>query len=77
MQSISPVTQKGQVTIPAEMRKKFSIEEYGKVRLVAADDHIKVYPTEDILDLAGFVKPKKKKSVLKAREEMERNYKRF
>ena len=76
MQSISTVTQKGQITLPIEMRKRFSIEKYGKVRLEAVRDHIKIYPVEDILDLAGFLKPKNKKPVLKAREAMEKSYER-
>lgn len=76
MQSISPVTQKGQVTIPVKMRKKLVIGQYGKVRLVAEKDHIKIYPTKDILDLAGTFIPKKMKPILKAREAMERSYKR-
>jgi len=74
---LSPVTQKGQVTIPVFLRKRYGVEPYGKVRLEPGDGYIKLIPTEDILDLAGKFKPKKMKSVLKAREEMERSYKRF
>ncbi len=76
MQNVSPVTQKGQITIPVDMRRKYAIAQYSKVRLVAEKDHIKVYPTEDILDLAGFITPQKNKTVLKAREAMEKTYKR-
>jgi len=41
------------------------------------EDYIKITPAKDILDLAGKYKPIKKKPVLKAREEMERFYRRF
>lgn len=77
MQSISTVTQKGQITIPVGMRKRFAIQAYKKVLLVQAEDHIKIYPTKDMIDFAGFIKTNRRKSVLKAREEMEKRYDRF
>ena len=78
MQIITTVTQKGQVTLPKKMREILGINEYDKVFVEADKDHIKIKPTEDILDLAGKYKKKmKKKPILKAREQMEKNYKRF
>lgn len=71
------VTQKGQITIPLELRNKLGFQKYGKVKLEAAADHVKVYPQEDILDLAGNHKARKGKNALKAREEMDKGYKRF
>jgi AbrB family looped-hinge helix DNA binding protein len=71
------VTQKGQVTIPVFLREEIGLRLYGKVRLEPGDGHVKIYPQEDILDLAGKFKTGKGKSALKAREVMEKNYKRF
>jgi len=70
------ITQKGQITIPKKFREKFNIKPYSKLHLETARDHIKITPVVDILDLAGKYKPIKKKSVLRAREEMERAYRR-
>lgn len=74
---LSPVTQKGQITIPHLLRVQYGVEPYRKVRLVPGNGHIKLIPTEDILDLAGKWKSPKGKNALKAREEMAKNYKRF
>lgn len=76
MQILTTLTQKGQLTIPKKMREKYSLKEYDKIFLEEADDHIKIKPTKDILNLAGKIKPKKKTSTLKARAEMEKNYQR-
>ncbi len=74
---ISPVTQKGQVTIPAALRAQFGVEPYGKVKIEPGDGYIKISPTEDILDLAGKWKAPKGRNALKARAWMEKNYKRI
>ncbi len=76
MQVITTLTQKGQLTIPKRLRDKYNLKEYDKVYLIEGDDFIAVKPAQDILDLAGKIKPKKKKSALKAREEMARRYQR-
>jgi len=78
MQSITTVTQKGQITILEEFRKLLGIKPYGTVRLEIASDHVKVYPVKTtFFDLAGKFKIPKGKSVLEAREAMEKTYKRF
>lgn len=77
MQIITTITQKGQITIPKYLRDKYRIEEYTKVTIEEENDHLKIIPTKDILDLAGIFKPKKKKSVLKARRAFETNYNRI
>ena len=77
MQIITTVTQKGQVTLPKKMREILGINEYDKVFVEAGKDHIKIKPAEDILDLIGKFKIKNKKPLLKAREQMEKHYKRF
>lgn len=71
------ITQKGQITIPLALRKKFGLKLYGKARLEPDDGFIKVYSQEDILDMAGDFIPKKKKSIMKAREVFEKKYRRF
>lgn len=77
MQITTTVTQKGQVTIPVDLRRKYNIGEYDLVIIKPEKRYLKIMATEDILDLAGSFKPKKKTPVLKAREEMENNYQRF
>jgi AbrB family looped-hinge helix DNA binding protein len=47
------VTSKGQVTIPAGLRKKFKIEEGSKVDIVEEDGKIVVKRVISIYDLAG------------------------
>lgn len=71
------MTQKGQVTIPKKLREKYKINDYDTVVIEPAEGFIKIIPGKDILDLAGTFKPKDKKSILAAREELEKNYKRF
>lgn len=77
MQVITTITQKGQVTLPKKIRSLFGIHEYDRVFVEAGNDHIKIKPAEDILDLAGKFEVKNKKPILKARESMEKHYKRF
>lgn len=47
------VTSKGQVTIPADLRRKFRIEEGSKVEIVEEDGRIVVKRKTSIYDLAG------------------------
>jgi AbrB family looped-hinge helix DNA binding protein len=77
MQFITTVTQKGQITLSKKIREIFGIDQYDKVFVEADKDYIKIKPAEDILDLAGKFRRKMKKPILKAREYMEKNYKRF
>lgn len=76
MQIMTTVTQKGQVTLPKIWRDALAIDPYDKVVVKKANDHLKIYPTRDILDIAGKYKAKKGQSALKARELMERTYRR-
>jgi len=71
------VTQKGQITIPKKLRDSLNIKSYGIVQLELSDDHIKITPTEDILDLAGTLPPKTTKEILKARDQFEKTYRRI
>lgn len=70
------VTQKGQVTVPKKIREKLNIKPYDKVYIQGNEGHIKIFPTQDILDLAGSFKPKKSKNILAARRKMEKVYRR-
>ncbi|HDN62740.1 MAG TPA: AbrB/MazE/SpoVT family DNA-binding domain-containing protein [Candidatus Bathyarchaeota archaeon] len=47
------VTRKGQITIPAKLRRKFKIEEGTKVEVIEEEDKIVVRRLPSILDLAG------------------------
>jgi AbrB family looped-hinge helix DNA binding protein len=72
------VTQKGQITLPKSVRNKFNIKTREKVTIKAEDNYIKVFPTQDILGIAGFLKKKIKRTdnILNARESFERDYSR-
>lgn len=74
MQFVTTVTQKGQVTIPKYLREAFKIKRMSKVAILASRNQLVIQPLEDIVDLAGTLKPKQKRSILKARAEMERSY---
>jgi len=71
------ITQKGQITIPLALREKFGLKLYGRARFEPGDGYIKIYPQEDILDMAGKLIPKSRKTIAKARGVFERKYKRF
>ncbi len=71
------VTQKGQITLPKKLREKYGIAVFSKVVIAADKSGILIEPTQDILSLAGTFIPKKSKSVMNAREAMEKNYQRF
>jgi AbrB family looped-hinge helix DNA binding protein len=47
------VKRKGQITIPAKMRKKLGIEENSKLQLEEQDDTIILKKSPSIFDLAG------------------------
>lgn len=77
MEQITTVTQKGQVTIPKKIRDDLRVKKYSKVIVEKEKNYIKITPVKDFLDFAGVFKTKKKRSVLKARDFFEKNYKRF
>jgi len=64
------------MTIPKEIRDFLGIKIYEKVKIVQEEDHLKVFPTTDILDIAGKFKTKNKMSVLQARESVHNEYSR-
>jgi AbrB family looped-hinge helix DNA binding protein len=71
------VTQKGQVTIPVEIRNFLGIKPYSRVKISVVNKAVKLEPMPDILELAGFIKAPKGMNALKAREYMQTHYKRF
>lgn len=77
MNSITTVTQKGQITIPVAMRNALGIVPYDRVQIKMGEGMVSVEPVEDLLDVAGRFKAPKGKSALKARAYMEKHYKRF
>ncbi len=70
------VTQKGQVTLPKKLRDKLKIKAYHKVTIKEGKNHLKIYPSADILDFAGKFKAPTGMTALKAREYMENHYER-
>ncbi|MBI4004861.1 AbrB/MazE/SpoVT family DNA-binding domain-containing protein [Candidatus Roizmanbacteria bacterium] len=77
MQFTTTVTQKGQVTIPKHLRERFGIRPYDTVLVEQSKTNIVIKPAVDILDLAGTMAPSRKKPLLKARKQMERQYSRI
>lgn len=76
MQVFTTVTQKGQVTLPKVMRDLLRIQPYDMVSVEQHNQSIIIRPKNDILDLAGTLKPRKNadKSPLQARDAMEQAY---
>ncbi len=60
------VTRKGQITIPADIRRKFNIEEGMKVEVVEEDGKIVIRRVTSIFDLAGSGRGKGRVSQLKS-----------
>jgi len=56
------VTQKGQVTIPAQIRRRLNVRPYQKVNFVEKEDTFYIEPHRDFLSLKGSIKSKIKYS---------------
>ncbi len=78
MTYFTTITKKGQITIPKKLREALGFEQFLKVALEVQKDEkaIKVKPVPDIIDLAGQYEIEDGASVLEAREQMEKAYKR-
>lgn len=75
---LSTVTQKGQVTIPLNIRNFLKLKPYSRVGFSRINNRVILESTPDILDLVGKFKiPKGAPGIMKVREEMEKNYSRF
>jgi antitoxin PrlF len=70
----SVVTRKGQVTIPAEIRRSLGLKEGDRVAFVLKDYEVKIVPRGSVTErTAGMFKTKKRPvSAEKLREEAER-----
>lgn len=73
----APVTRKGQFTLPKELRDKYSINTRVFIEDTGFGVNLTSFPS--IFEIAGTVKRQAhaNESVLKAREAMEKTYKRF
>lgn len=71
------ITQKGQITIPKEIREILKLNPSSRIILELKNKEVKIKSAPDILEMAGKFKPKKKFSALKLREKMEKEYGRF
>ena len=67
MDAYSTVTQKGQVTIPIEFRRKLGIEQKDRLSLSLKGNDIVLTPLPTIRSLAGCLKSNKKFDKKKAR----------
>ena len=59
--SIVQVSTKGQIVIPAELRKKHNIEARGRVEVIEVDNEIVIIPlaSDPVLAARGFINLKK------------------
>lgn len=76
MLGITTITRKGQVTIPIAIRNALGLSPFDKVQIRIHKGNTLIEPVPDLLSMGGSIKPVKGRSVLKAREFMENNYKR-
>lgn len=56
----STITQKGQITLPAQIRKELGLKPNQKVVIAKDKKEIRVKAVPDIFSLYGSVKPKKR-----------------
>lgn len=73
IKALSNISPKGQVTIPAEMRRALGLEPGGKVRFVLKGRHvlIEAYKEPPISSLFGLAKAKKGRGVADIDEALE------
>ena len=62
------VTRKGQITIPAKLRKKYRIQEGSRLKVIDTEDGILLKPSISVIDLAGsgskYASPEEMKRML-------------
>ena len=65
MQQIVTITDQGQITIPASMRRAISLDLYNKALVKIEDKMIMIEPIVDLLSLGGMLinKSKKQKNI--------------
>lgn len=76
---LATVTQKGQITIPKEMREKLNISLKSRVLVSVSNGSVQIKRAgPSIFELAGKFKiPNGMPGILEAREQMEKSYYRF
>lgn len=75
MHFITAMTQKGQITIPKQLRGLLNIHPRTKIRIdVETRGLLRLKPAQQLSDLAGSVKVKKAVDPVKIRAYMEKNY---
>ena len=52
---LSTISTKGQITLPASMRRKLNIRPHGRVLVEMGDDAIIIKPAQELFELAGFL----------------------
>lgn len=65
------ITSQGQISIPAEIRRRFSLDQRKKARVEVVGDKIIITPEKDIEELMGIFKTTKKIPFRKARKAFE------
>ena len=53
--AISTISTKGQITLPAEMRRKLGVKPHDRVVLEVEDDAILIRKAHDFFELEGFL----------------------
>lgn len=66
MVQISTLTQKGQVTIPVSIRRRWGLKPQQRITFVKKGDSVEIRPMVDFFALRGSVKTRKKYSDQKA-----------
>ncbi|PIP63143.1 hypothetical protein COW98_00255, partial [Candidatus Roizmanbacteria bacterium CG22_combo_CG10-13_8_21_14_all_35_9] len=61
MQQIVTITDQGQITIPASMRRAMSLDQYNKALVKIEDRKLLIEPIVDLLSLGGMLIDKSKK----------------
>ena len=66
MLQTSTITQKGQITIPAEIRRRLGLMPTQKVIIIQEGNEAKIKPVRDFFSLRGSIKPKSRPENFKA-----------
>jgi len=74
MQVITTVTQKGQITLPKQLRDKYKIGTNSRVVVEDGKGHIRIKQAKSVLDIVPLAKAPRGKNALIAREKMEAIY---
>lgn len=70
----STVTQKGQVTIPVSVRRRWGLKPQQRVAFVKKGDSVEIRPMVDFFALRGSVKTRKKYSDQKADRALRKHF---